>query len=192
LNAHGTMVAVAGYDLCPQVSVATIIEQIRDACVFLWRRFAQRILVYGHSAGGHLAACMVATDWSKVDNDLPVDLTPVGMAISGVFDLEPLVSVSMNTDLRLDVTEARRTSPIHWPIGADRTLDVVVGELESSEFLRQSRIIAAKWREKGATTLYQEVPAANHFTVLDPLAEPASEINSRLATLTQRIAAATT
>ena len=62
LNARGIAVAVAGYDLCPQVSIAEIIRQIRHACVFLWRRSGRRILVYGHSAGGHLAACMAATE----------------------------------------------------------------------------------------------------------------------------------
>ena len=62
-NARGITVAVTGYDLCPHVSIADIIEQIRAACLYLWRKRRQRIFIYGHSAGGHLAACMVATDW---------------------------------------------------------------------------------------------------------------------------------
>ena len=61
-NGNGVSVAVVGYDLCPQVSIATIIEQMRAACLYLWRQHKKRIFVYGHSAGGHLAACMVATD----------------------------------------------------------------------------------------------------------------------------------
>jgi arylformamidase len=187
LNARGVTVAVAGYDLCPQVSIAEIIGQMREACRFLWSRFGRRILLYGHSAGGHLAACMAATDWTGVDRALPADLTPLAMAISGLFDLEPLIGVSMNTDLRLDAAEARRVSPLFWPIGADRTLDAVVGGVESSEFLRQSRAIADAWGQKGADTLYQEVPGANHFTVIDPLADPASDIVNRLATLATRL-----
>ena len=63
LNAHGVAVAVVGYDLCPEVTIAEIIEQIRHACLFLWLRTGQRMMVYGHSAGGHLAGAMVATDW---------------------------------------------------------------------------------------------------------------------------------
>ena len=63
LNAHGITVAVAGYDLCPTCSIASIIEQMRAAALFLWRRKRQRILAIGHSAGGHLAACLTATDW---------------------------------------------------------------------------------------------------------------------------------
>jgi arylformamidase len=187
LNARGVTVAVAGYDLCPQVSIPEIIGQIRTACQFLWSRFGRRILVYGHSAGGHLAACMAATDWTGIDSTLPADLTPIAMAISGLFDLEPLVGVSMNADLRLDAAEARRVSPLFWPIGADRTLDAVVGGLESNEFLRQSRAIADTWGEKGADTLYQEVAGANHFTVIDPLADPNSEMVGRLATLATRL-----
>src|ERR1700719_1160452 len=63
LNAHGITVAVPGYDLCPQISIAGIIEQMRHACLFLWQRTGKRMMVYGHSAGGHLAGAMVATDW---------------------------------------------------------------------------------------------------------------------------------
>jgi arylformamidase len=187
LNERGVAVAVAGYDLCPQISIREIIQQVRQACLFLWQRLGQRMLVYGHSAGGHLAACMVATDWTAIGRDLPPDLAPVGMAISGVFDLQPLVATSMNNDLRLDPQEARRVSPLFWPVGADRTLDAVVGAEESGEFLRQSRAIADVWGENGATTPYLEVPGANHFTVLDPLADPSSELNSRLSTLAARV-----
>jgi arylformamidase len=187
LNAHGITVAVAGYDLCPQVRIGEIVAQMRRACLFLWRRFGQRMLVYGHSAGGHLAACLVGTDWSVLDDELPPDLTPAGMAISGLFDLAPLLATSMNADLRLDPAEAEAISPLLWPIAADRTLDAVVGGDESGEFLRQSRAIADAWGRAGATTLYQEVPGANHFTVVDPLADPASELNHRLATLAARV-----
>src|SRR5262247_2497604 len=74
LNARGIAVAVAGYDLVPQVTIAQIIDEIRTACLFLWRRFGQRLMIYGHSAGGHLAACMVATDWKKLDPKAPADL----------------------------------------------------------------------------------------------------------------------
>ena len=107
LNGRGVAVAVMGYDLCPNVTIADIIEQARRACVFLWQRFGRKLLVYGHSAGGHLTAAMVATDWHALYPKAPADLAPVGYAISGVFDLTPLVGVSMNQDLQLDAEEAR-------------------------------------------------------------------------------------
>ena len=95
-----------GYDLCPQVTIGQIIDQIRTACLFLWRRFGQRLMVYGHSAGGHLAACMVATDWQELDPKAPADLVPAGYSISGLFDLKPLIATAMNADFKLD--EPRR------------------------------------------------------------------------------------
>ena len=76
LNARGIAVAVAGYDLCPNITIADIIEQVRRACVFLWQRQPHRLLVYGHSAGGHLASAMVATDWHALYPKAPADLVP--------------------------------------------------------------------------------------------------------------------
>ena len=183
LLAHGVTVAVVGYDLCPQVKVADIIGEIREACRQLWRRFGKRMLVYGHSAGGHLAACMLATDWKGFD--MPADAVPAACAISGLFDLTPLIGISMNEDLRLDFLEARRVSPLFWPAPHGRTLDVIVGAEESSEFLRQSREIAEGWAKAGVATRYEE-PSANHFTVLDPLADPDSATIKRLAALAEK------
>jgi arylformamidase len=186
LNRHGVAVAVAGYDLCPHVAIAGIIEEMRQACLFLWRRFERRIMAYGHSAGGHLAACLLATDWRALDPDVPRDLVPAACAISGVFDLTPLTAVSMNQDLRLDPAEARRVSPLFWRAPAGRVLDVLVGALESSEFLRQSRSIAEAWRVAGVDTRCEEIAGANHFTVIDPLPDPASPMVERLKFLAAR------
>ena len=133
LNSRGIAVAVAGYDLCPQVTIGQIINEMRTACLFLWRRFGQRLMVYGHSAGGHLAACMVASDWRKLDPKAPADLVSAGYSISGLFDLGPLVHTAMNADLRLDEVEVGRVSPLNWPVSNPRVFDAVVG---GAEFLR--------------------------------------------------------
>jgi arylformamidase len=186
LNARGIDVAVAGYDLCPQVTISAIIDQMRAACLFLWRRRRQRLMVYGHSAGGHLAACMVATDWTRIENDAPADLVPCGYAISGVFDLTPLLKVSMNQDLRLSEEEAKCTSPLFWTLPPGRTLDAVVGGAESSEFIRQSRIVADGWKAK-AQTCYGEIAGANHFTVIDPLKDAKSPMVARLVELAKQV-----
>ena len=183
LNAHGVAVAVAGYDLCPQVSVGDIISQIRQACLYLWRRFGQRIMVYGHSAGGHLAACMAATDWKSLASDAPADLVPAGYAISGVFDLEPLLHVSMNQDLKLDAAQIPRVSPLQWPVAKTCVFDAVVGGLESSEFLRQSHVLADTWAARGATTRYEAIAGVNHFTIVDALPDASSTMVDRLAAL---------
>jgi arylformamidase len=190
LNAHGIAVAVAGYDLAPQVSIPTIISQIQKACLFLWYRFGQRIMVYGHSAGGHLAACAAATDWKLLAMDAPTDLVPAAYSISGVFDLEPIVHASMNQDLKLDAQLARRISPLYWPAAPGTVFDAVVGALESSEFKRQSQAIADAWRARGATTRYEEIAGTNHFTVLDALPDAASPMVDRLSALCRQMPSA--
>ena len=186
-NARGVTVAVAGYELCPGRSIADIIEQMRSACLWLWRKYRKRIFIYGHSAGGHLAACMLAQDWKAFASDAPNDLVPTAYAISGVFDLAPLVHVSQNSDLKLDAEEARRVSPLHWKVPAGRTLDAVVGALESNEFLRQSRIIVDDWGARGVATRYEEIAHTNHFTVVDPLGDPNSAMTRRVAELAHMV-----
>jgi arylformamidase len=186
LNAHDVTVAVVGYDLCPEVTIAEIIEQIRHACLFLWLRTGQRMMIYGHSAGGHLAATMLATEWQARYPKAPPDLVPAAYSISGLFDLTPLVGIPMAHDLRLDESEARTLSPLFWPAPKGRPFDAVVGALESSEFLRQSRTVADSWGEAGAQTRYEAVPGANHFTVIDALADPHSAMVRRLAELARR------
>jgi arylformamidase len=187
-NPRGLAVALAGYDLCPDVTIAQIIEEVRDAAIFLWRRHGRKLVACGHSAGGHLAACLLATDWKQRAPDLPADLVPVAFSISGLFDLTPLVSVSMNQDLMLDAAAARRVSPLFWemPAGA-RAFDAWVGGKESSEFLRQSRTIAEAWGKKGVAARYVEVEGADHFTIVDPLSDPQSAMTERLVELARSI-----
>ncbi len=187
LNARGVGVAVAGYNLCPDVTISDIINEMRHACLFLWQRTGQRILVYGHSAGGHLAGAMAATEWHTLYPKMPADFIPAAYSISGLFDLAPLLEVASAQDLRLDADEARRVSPVFWPAPTGCVFDAVVGGAELSEFLRQSRIIADAWKKGGAETRYEELPGANHFTVLDPLTDPNSAMVSRLAELAKKL-----
>jgi arylformamidase len=113
---------------------------------------------------------------------------PAAFSISGLFDLAPLLKVSMNVDLRLDDAESRRVSPLFWelPVGA-RAFDAWVGGKESSEFLRQSRTIAEAWGKKGVATRFVEVAGADHFTVVDPLGDPQSAMTARLVELARSI-----
>jgi arylformamidase len=184
-NAHGVTVAVVGYDLAPTVSIATIIDQMRAACLALWRTHRKRIMVYGHSAGGHLTACLTATEWKTLDPTAPNDLVPAGYAISGVFDLAPLMQISINADLKLTEKSAHDCSPLYWQVPIGRTLDAVVGGIESEEFLRQSRTIADVWKGS-AQTRYEAIPGANHFTVLDPLTDANSSMTKRVVELARQ------
>jgi arylformamidase len=137
----------------------------------------------GHSAGGHLAACMLATDWPGFDASLPKDLVIAAYAISGLFDLGPLVETSINKAMHLDHAAARAVSPLFWKAPAHGSLDAVVGENESAEYFRQSRTIVDRWGAAGIATRFGTVPNANHFTAIAPLADPQSPMVSRLKQL---------
>ena len=185
LNAHGVSVAIPSYDLCPAVTVDDIIGQMQAASREL-ARLGRPLVMSGHSAGGHLAACMLATFWSAYDASLSRDLVISAYAISGLFDLEPLVGTSINKALHLDAAAARAASPLFWKAPARGSLDAVVGENESAEYFRQSRTIAERWGAAGLATRFGVIPNANHFTAIAPLADPASPMTLRLKELAGR------
>jgi arylformamidase len=178
LLAHGVAVALPSYDLCPTVTLAELVEQVRDAAAFLARRTGKSLLATGHSAGGHLAAMLLATDWPA--RGLPAGTVKAALPISGLFDLPPLTHTSINAALGLDEAEARRLSPLFLP-SPRRPLHAVVGGAEGEEYIRQSRSIAEAW---GGT--WEAVDGANHFTVVPPLADPESPL---VATALRLIAA---
>jgi arylformamidase len=185
LNAHGIDVAVPSYDLCPQVTVDTIIAEMRAAAREL-ARLGRPLVISGHSAGGHLAACLLATDWPAENASLPKDLVIAAYAISGLFDLVPLVGTSINKALGLDEAAAKAASPFFWTAPAHGSLDAVVGEKESAEYHRQSRTATEAWAKAGLPTRYGIVADANHFTAIAPLSDPASEMVTRLKQLARR------
>jgi arylformamidase len=185
LNAHGVDVAVPTYDLCPHVSVDDIIAQMRSAAREL-ARLGRTLVMSGHSAGGHLSACMLATDWTALDPALPKDLVVAAYAISGLFDLVPLVETSINKALRLDQDAAMASSPLFWEPPTHGSLDAVVGGAESAEYFRQSRTIVDTWGVAGVPTAFGTVAKANHFTAIAPLADPDSLMVKRLTALARR------
>jgi len=183
LTGAGLDVAVPSYSLCPAVSVLQIIDELRDCLAALWARTRQRPIVIGHSAGGHLTAAMLATDWSARPG-VPADLVRAGCALSGVFELAPLIPTSINVEVRLDPDTAAAASPVFWqPPPAGRALVAAVGEHETSEFHRQSRTMAAAWRAGGMQTEYLSVAGANHFTIVEELTRPDSPLFGRVMSL---------
>jgi arylformamidase len=185
LNAHGVTVAVPTYDLCPQVTIDTIIAQMRDAAREL-AKLGRPLVVSGHSAGGHLAACLLATDWPALDPALPKDLVRAAYSISGLFELEPLVGTSINKALGMDAASAHAASPLFWTPPAGKSLDAMVGANESTEYLRQSRAMVERWGAAGVATRFGTVADANHFTAIAPLADPDSPMVLRLKELAAR------
>jgi arylformamidase len=182
LNAYGIGVAIPSYDLCPNVTVDHIIGEMRAASREL-ARLGRSLVISGHSAGGHLAACMLATDWPAFDASLPEDLVTAAYAISGLFELGPLVKTSINNALHLDDAAASAASPLFWKVPSRGSLDAVVGEHESAEYFRQSRSIVEQWGAAGVEARFGIVPNANHFTAIAPLADPDSPMVARLKEL---------
>jgi arylformamidase len=189
LNAAGLAVALPSYSLCPAVGVMDIVGELRQFLAALWQSTRVYPLLVGHSAGGHLTAAMLATDWSQISG-VPADLVRAGYAISGVFDLPPLVGTSLNAALRLNAESAHAASPMFWPPPPKaRVFAAAVGGLESEEFLRQSRALVRSWRQAGVTAEDVVVANTNHFTIVEELTRPTSPMFKSVAALARSIAA---
>jgi len=177
----GVSLAVVNYDLCPKVSMEDIVQQMLRASRWLWLHAEEygmdqdRLYVSGHSAGGHLTAMMMCALWPTYDAALPKDLWKGGLAISGVYDLRPLLSVPfLQQDLRLDDESALRLSPAFLPPATRAPVMTSVGGAESSEFRRQNALLRERWR--GAFFGDVSMPGKNHFSIMDALAEPSSAL----------------
>jgi len=180
--AAGAMVVLPNYELCPSGTVESISLQMARAVAWVWRHAAlyggdpQRIVVAGHSAGGHLAAMMAACDWKRVGADLPERLLAGSLALSGLFELEPIRRTPfLQGDLRLTPEMVARTSPARFkdPGGV---LHAWVGGDESEEFHRQNELIRQQWGSR-TVPVCAAAPGANHFTVLHELATPDSAVH---------------
>jgi len=163
---RGEHVVILEYDLCPAVSLQAIVDQVRRAFEWMDSHLGQqgvdmsRMQVTGHSAGAHLLACLIA------DNRLSGLKT--GNALSGIYDLQPLMYTSVNVALGLDLSQARRLSPLFQrPVAKPGSrLMLFVGELESEEYHLQSRRMCEDWAGCLDVSL-QVLPQTHHFSILD-------------------------
>lgn len=181
-SAAGALVVVPDYALAPAVSVEHITLQMAHALEWVWRHAAdfggdpQRIAVVGHSAGGHAAAMLLCCRWKQLAQDLPPNLVARAMAISGLYDLEPLRHTSfLQPDLKLTPASVARLSPAFFPRPKGQ-LYAVVGADESEEFLRQNRLIRDVW---GPTSVpvCETLPGTHHLSVLTALVDPAHRLH---------------
>jgi len=186
--ARGIKVAVIDYGLTPIYPLETIVRQNLSAIAHLWLN-AKRlgiardaIVVSGHSAGGHLTAMMLAAHWNTFDRRLPADLLRGGVAVSGLYDMEPLRHTPyLNADLQLTLDRVAPLSPLYMPPATKAPLITAVGGDESDEFKRHNREIGIAWSH----VLREDVPLPgdNHFTACEHLAEPGHRLLEATAEL---------
>ena len=172
----GIATVVINYGLIPTVSMAELVRQCRAAIVWVARNAAsfggdaRRITVSGHSAGGHLVAMLLATDWAEFGG-LPADLVKAGIGISGLYDLDPIRLCYLNDVLALTAADAHAHSPIHLTPKHAAPLLLPLGALEGPEYHRQSETMAAVWRRHGGRADVLDLERHDHFSIVWELAE---------------------
>ena len=174
----GFNLAVVEYTLAPAARMDAIVAEIRASVAWVADHAKElggdpgRVFVSGHSAGGHLTA-MAMTD-ARVAG---------GLAISGIYDLEPIRLNYLNEKLGLDSAEAQRNSPmLHLP-PRSAPLVVAVGLGELPELIRQSSEFATAWQKRGLPGQYLPIVGHDHFSILDELARPEGKLVAALTTL---------
>jgi len=190
LTAAGATVVVTNYALCPTVTIDEIVRQHRAAIAWTHRNIAdyggdpQRIAVVGHSAGGHGAAMVLLTRW--VENyGLPADVVKGACAISGAFDLRPLVHTSLQAQLRLTADTVLANSPVLTPPSDSPPLLITYGVDQTDEFIRQSSDFDATWRAAGLPCARWERLGVNHYDELLALTEADGDLIAPVIALTE-------
>ena len=169
------------YRLAPTVPMSGIVADVRNAVKWLYQHGAEygcdpdRIYVSGNSAGGHLTAELLSDDWPE-QYGLPADVVKGACAISGLYELEPLLKCEPNEKLRLDLKSARRYSPIYHLSGQPTPAIIACGANESAEFRRQTAAYADILIEAGYPVTHMEVAGHDHFSIIGELANPESRL----------------
>jgi arylformamidase len=184
--AQGACVVVPNYALCPAVTIPDIVLQMVKALAWVWRYIDRwggdpsRIHVAGHSAGGHLAAMMMACQWPRYQPDLPPDVVKSVLSISGLYELDSIMrSPMLQSSLHLTEADVLRCSPAWMPPPAIGSLISVAGELESEAFIRHNHLIQEAWGHE-RVPLVEDLQGLHHFSIVNELGKPGSHLQSLL------------
>ena len=180
-------VALVNYPLCPVVSLAALVETVRTCVPAVLAQVAasghpaQALIAAGHSAGAHLAVELALSRWPELGaRSQAVDGV---LALSGIYDLAPLLDTSLNIKLSLDADSASALSPLHRvQSGAAPALFVVGGD-ETPAFLAQNQRMHQAWQAAGNSSAAQVVASADHFSLLRALIAPDSSLSAGMAQL---------
>ena len=196
LHDMGACVVVVNYALCPgtpeqPVTIPDIAMQMTHALAWVWQHIAKYggnpndVVVAGHSAGGHLAAMLLACDWKSVDKSIPAHWIQKALSISGLYDLTPLRKTPFLQDsLKLTAKQARMASPALWPRPQKGVLYTLAGGDESAEFLRHNRLIHQTWGPK-TVPVCEALPGLNHFSIVTDLTKKGARLNALMKQLIQ-------
>jgi len=174
---HGYHVAVLDYTLAPDASMSDIVEENRQAMAWLHVNASQfgydpeQIYACGSSAGAHLAMMMLQTSWQQYIPGYQGSLVKGLCAVSGIYDLQPLLPTYVNDALKMDAIEAKANSPIFQPAPMPVPIILALGEIETDEFKRQSQVMVEKLRDQGLDVLFKIIDERNHFDVILDLAD---------------------
>jgi len=180
--AAGLNVAMPNYRFAPQVRIDDIVEDAIAALNWIGAETQGPLVLSGHSAGGHLVAALLATPASHFTFDTARIVG--GVPVSGIVDFEPLLQFSFNADFRMDAAAARRLSLHDKKPALEVPLVVAVGANESSEFVRQSKVLAAAWSPQ--VKELQVLPGLNHFSVVDAFAERGQRLHDATLALFEK------
>lgn len=167
----GITVAVVNYALCPQVRFSEIVRQSQAAVAYVYTHAAElgidpeQLSISGHSAGGHLCAMLMSTDWEGAFG-LPNQLIRGALCISGLYDLRPFPWSWLQPKLQLSGRDVQAFSPLWLPCRVPAAVKLVAGGLESDEFERQMSAYAEHLSQQGQKVTQQVLPDVDHFLIL--------------------------
>lgn len=175
---NGWAACLPSYDLCPDIRIAGITQQIGAAISKAADLVSGPVNITGHSAGGHLAVRMGCED-TPLNAGVRQRIKNI-VGISGLYDLNPLMATSMNKTLRIDEVEAAVESPVLLRPVQDVHFTSWVGGNERPEFIRQSKLLKTAWARHQITVRYVEAPNYHHFNVIAPLNSPKSDLTTAI------------